>query len=64
MGGSGLYHYWIFLDGALGFFKKKDVDHSMSEMAPKSQLLENVLKYAAFICYAWLAVGLIVKFFV
>ncbi len=48
----------------LGFFKKKDVDHSMSEMAPKSQLLENVLKYAAFICYAWLAGGLIVKFFV
>jgi len=48
----------------LGFFKKKDVEHSMSEMAPKSQLLETILKYAAFICYVWLAGGLIVKFFI
>lgn len=48
----------------LGFFKKKDVEHSMSEMAPKSQLLENILKYVAFICYVWLAGGLIVKFFI
>ncbi|MCC4227424.1 MULTISPECIES: permease [Flavobacteriaceae] len=48
----------------LGFFKKKDVEHSMSEMAPKSPLLENILKYAAFICYFWLAGGLIVKFFI
>jgi len=48
----------------LGFFKKKDVDHSMSEMAPKSQLLENILKYAALICYLWLAGGLLVKFFI
>ncbi len=48
----------------LGFFKKKDVDHNMSEMAPKSKLLENILKYAAFVCYAWLAGGLIVKFFI
>ncbi len=48
----------------LGFFKKKDVKHNMSEMAPKSPLLESVLKYAAFICYAWLAGGLMVKFFV
>ncbi|WP_281541323.1 permease [Maribacter aestuarii] len=46
----------------LGFYKKKDVDHSMSEMAPKSQLLETILKYAAFICYIWLAGGLIIKF--
>ena len=48
----------------LGFYKKKDVEHSMSEMAPKSPLLEKILKYAAFICYVWLAGGLIVKFFV
>jgi len=48
----------------LGFLKKKDVAHSMSEMAPKSPLLENILKYAAFICYFWLAGGLIVKFFI
>lgn len=48
----------------LGFFKRKDVEHSMSEMAPKSPLLESVLKYAAYICYIWLAGGLIVKFFI
>lgn len=48
----------------LGFFKKKDVEHNMSEMAPKSELLETILKYAAFICYFWLAGGLLVKFFV
>lgn len=46
----------------LGFFKKKDVMASMGDMAPKSPLLETVLKYAAFLCYAWLAGGLIVKF--
>ena len=46
----------------LGFFKKKDLDYNMSEMAPKSPLLEKILKYAAFISYAWLAGGLIVKF--
>jgi len=48
----------------LGFFKKKDVEHNMSEMAPKSPLLESILKYLAFACYAWLAGGLIVKFFI
>ena len=48
----------------LGFFKKKDVEHSMSEMAPKSPLLESILKYAAFTCCVWLAGGLIVKFWV
>lgn len=36
----------------------------MSEMAPKSELLENILKYTASICYIWLAGGLIVKFFI
>ncbi len=46
----------------LGFFKKKDVEHSMSEMAPKSPLLERVLKYIAFVCYIWLVGGLLVKF--
>ena len=34
--------------------KKKDFEHSMSEMTPKSQLLEKVLAHAAFICYLWL----------
>ncbi|MGB7395137.1 MAG: permease, partial [Pricia sp.] len=47
----------------LGFFKKKDVDHNMSEMAPKSDLLEKILKYAAFCCYFWLVGGLAVRFF-
>jgi len=45
----------------LGFFKRKDVKH-MKEMAPKSQLLETALKYIAFVCYVWLAGGLIVRF--
>ena len=48
----------------LGFFKKKDVDHNMSEMAPKSPLLERILKFTALVCYFWLAGGLVVKFFV
>ena len=47
----------------LGFFKRKDIMH-MKEMAPKSQLLENILKYTALACYVWLAGGLIMKFFV
>jgi uncharacterized membrane protein YraQ (UPF0718 family) len=45
----------------LGFFKGKDVMQH-KEMAPKSQLLENILKWAAIICYVWLAGGLLVKF--
>lgn len=48
----------------LGFFKKKNVEHAMSEMAPKSPLLESVLKYLSFICYVWLAGGFIVKFLI
>jgi hypothetical protein len=48
----------------LGFFKKQDVEHSMSEMAPKSQLLENILKYAAFISYIWIVGGLAIKFLI
>jgi len=46
----------------LGFYKKRDVEHSMSEMAPKSPALERFLKYATIICYVWLAGGLAVKF--
>ena len=46
----------------LGFFKRDDVMY-MKEMAPKSQLLENTLKYVAFVCYAWLLGGLFLKFF-
>lgn len=47
----------------LGFIKRKDVKH-MKEMAPKSQLMENILKYVALLCYVWLGGGLIVKLFV
>lgn len=42
----------------LGFFKGKDVKHH-KEMAPKSPLMEKVLKYLAFGCYGWLTVGFI-----
>ena len=47
----------------LGFFKQKDIMH-MKDMAPKSKTLERTLKYAAFVCYLWLAGGLFIKFFV
>lgn len=47
----------------LGFFKKTDVEHTMGEMASKSKLLETILKYAAFVCYVWLAGGLCLKLF-
>ena len=45
----------------LGFFKWKDVKHH-KEMAPKSPLLEKILKWAALVCYIWLAIGMILKF--
>ncbi len=48
----------------LGFFKRKDVKHEMNEMAPKSKLLERIMKYAAFICYFWLLGGLITNYFI
>ncbi|WP_417590596.1 permease [Owenweeksia hongkongensis] len=46
----------------LGFSKFKGM-HYMKEMAPKSKLLEQVLKYLALLCYLWLAGGLVVYFF-
>lgn len=46
----------------LGFFsKQKDISY-MKEMAPKSPFLEKVLKYIAFVCYIWLAGGILVKY--
>lgn len=45
----------------LGFFKGKNVEHH-KPMAPKSKVMEIVLKYLAFTCYVWLAGGLIVKY--
>lgn len=47
----------------LGFFKRKDVQQ-MSEMAPKSELVERIMKYLAFICYAWLLAGWIIRLWV
>ncbi|WBL26113.1 permease [Zunongwangia sp. HGR-M22] len=56
---------FLFISGYLiylGFFKRTDVMR-MKEMAPKSKLMEKTLKYIAFVCYAWLAGGIIVKYF-
>lgn len=45
-----------------GFFKGKDVMHH-KEMAPKSPVLESVLKWLALACYVWLAIGIALKYF-
>lgn len=42
----------------LGFFKGKEVKHH-KEMAPKSPIMERILKYLAFGCYVWLTVGIV-----
>lgn len=47
----------------LGLFKGKDVEHH-KEMAPKSPMLEKVLKWAALTCYIWLALGLVLNYVV
>ncbi|KYG77259.1 MULTISPECIES: permease [Roseivirga] len=65
------YTFWlniafIVISGILiyfGFFKGKDVKHHR-EMAPKSPLLEAILKYIAIACYLWLSTGLILKFII
>lgn len=44
----------------IGFFKGKDVKHH-KEMAPKSPLLEKILKWLAFACYLWLTIGIGLK---
>ena len=45
----------------LGFYKRNDIPHNMSEMAPKSRAMERILRYLAIGCYAWLFGGLFVK---
>jgi len=45
-----------------GFIKNKGVEHKMGAMASKGKLLETILKFAAYGCYGWLAVGLLIKF--
>lgn len=47
----------------LGFIKGKSVHHH-KEMAPKSPMMEKALKWIALICYIWLSIGIIIKFFV
>lgn len=54
---------FLLISGVLiyfGFFKNKGVQHH-KEMAPKSKLLEKILKWAAFVCYGWLFIGIILK---
>jgi hypothetical protein len=54
---------FLIISGVLiyiGFIKGKDVKHH-KEMAPKSLLLEKILKWLAITCYLWLSGGLIVK---
>jgi uncharacterized membrane protein YraQ (UPF0718 family) len=53
---SGLFFY-------LARIKGKDV-HYHKEMAMKSPVFEKTLKYIAWLCYAWLAVGLCLKVFI
>ena len=53
---SGVFAYF-------GYFKKSDVKHH-KEMAPKSPILEKVLKILAFACYAWLVCGMVLKYMV
>lgn len=65
------YTFWlnllfIGLSGVLvyvGYFRKsaKKQEHH-HEMAPKSAWFEKVLKYVALACYAWLLIGLMLKF--
>ncbi|UKM65537.1 permease [Flavobacteriaceae bacterium GSB9] len=55
---------FVALSGVLiyyGFFKGKDVKYH-KEMAPKSQMLEKSLKWAAFVSYVWLTIGIILKY--
>lgn len=57
--------FFLLLSGGLlyyGLFRKKEVKYH-KEMAPKSKYMERTLKVLAFICYGWLAGGVIVKLF-
>lgn len=56
---------FVIVSGVLvyfGFFRKSKTMHH-HEMAPKSKVMETVLKYLAFGSYLWLAGGLVIKFF-
>lgn len=47
----------------LGFFKRREVKQR-KELAPKSDLLENMLRYAALICFVWIVGGLALNFLI
>lgn len=56
----------LFISGVLiylGFFKGKNVKHH-KEMAPKSPLLEKILKWLAMVSYLWLAIGIVLKYMI
>ncbi len=65
------YTFWLniaflIISGLLiyfGFVKGKEVHHH-KEMAPKSPMMERVLKWIAVACYVWLAIGIFIKLFV
>jgi uncharacterized membrane protein YraQ (UPF0718 family) len=57
---------FLALSGVLiyfGFYKGKDVMHH-KEMAPKSPLLEKVLKWFAILSYVWLTIGIGLKYLI
>jgi uncharacterized membrane protein YraQ (UPF0718 family) len=57
---------FLFMTGLLlyfGFVKGKNVKHH-KEMAPKSPLLEKILKWVAITCYIWLSIGVLLKLFI
>jgi len=57
---------FLALSGVLiyfGFYKGKDVMHH-KEMAPKSPLLEKVLKWFAIVSYVWLIIGISLKYLI
>lgn len=64
------YTFWmniafLIVSGVLiyfGFIKGRKVHHH-KEMAPKSPLMESILKWIAFGCYGWLSIGIIIQFF-
>jgi uncharacterized membrane protein YraQ (UPF0718 family) len=57
---------FLVLSGILvyfGFYKGKDVKHH-KEMAPKSPILEKVLKWIAIVSYLWLCIGMLLKYLI
>ena len=57
---------FLVLTGILiyfGFYKGKEVKHH-KEMAPKSRLLEKVLKWLAIVSYVWLTIGITLKYLI